>query len=261
MPKTKTKKQRLGSFPLFLDFLWGFDDENNVASVHSHILNGEQHLLVHQFMIASLEKLLHTSPKSVGFFFQAKSRIANQIQQSKSIVRIPMAQKVISSTTSPLRQPIRYYDNSSHEEHENGSLPSDDALRKAPSAAIIAVSPSGSVTNKPKTWASAKSSFWLSRIVILRALAFVHFFSFLGSFNQLPSLVGFDGLLPAHLHLSKLKRHPSHTYLDLNIFWLFEDILPTENSPLFLVPSPPTFLLLLLSFHFFFSSFVLTFSF
>jgi hypothetical protein len=49
-----------------------------------------------------------------------------------------------------------------------------------------------------------KNSFWLTRVVFLRALAFIYFVAFLVSFDQNKELIGDNGLLPANLYLSRI---------------------------------------------------------
>ena len=49
-----------------------------------------------------------------------------------------------------------------------------------------------------------QNSFYLTRVVIIRFLAFLYFVAFLISLNQNGALIGEDGLLPAHQHLSFL---------------------------------------------------------
>lgn len=52
-----------------------------------------------------------------------------------------------------------------------------------------------------------KKSFWLTRIVFLRGLAFIYFVAFSVSFNQNKELIGDNGLLPAKLYLSRIKEN------------------------------------------------------
>ena len=50
------------------------------------------------------------------------------------------------------------------------------------------------------------SSYNLTRIVVIRYLGFIYFVAFLISLNQNSGLLGSNGLLPAHLHISFLAR-------------------------------------------------------
>src|SRR5436190_12471634 len=52
-----------------------------------------------------------------------------------------------------------------------------------------------------------RSSYWLSRFLILRWLGFVYFFAFLAAANQIVPLVGRDGLLPAKDFLERVAAH------------------------------------------------------
>ena len=70
-------------------------------------------------------------------------------------------------------------------------------------------------------------TFWLTRIVFLRGLAFIYFVAFLVSFNQNKELIGDNGLLPAKLYLSRIKDHHK-TLSNLALFFQFPtlDFLP-----------------------------------
>ncbi|XP_035876997.1 lipase maturation factor 1 isoform X4 [Phyllostomus discolor] len=50
-------------------------------------------------------------------------------------------------------------------------------------------------------------TFWLTRIVLLRALAFVYFVAFLVAFHQNKQLIGDRGLLPCKVYLKSVQRH------------------------------------------------------
>uniref|UniRef100_F7AWG3 Lipase maturation factor n=1 Tax=Ornithorhynchus anatinus TaxID=9258 RepID=F7AWG3_ORNAN len=50
-------------------------------------------------------------------------------------------------------------------------------------------------------------TFWLTRIVLLRALAFVYFVAFLVAFQQNKQLIGDKGLLPSAVYLASVKRY------------------------------------------------------
>jgi hypothetical protein len=64
----------------------------------------------------------------------------------------------------------------------------------------------------PMLWsapAGLSESFWLTRIVIVRALAFVYFVAFAVAFSQNTALLGDKGLLPASVYLERLRESPS----------------------------------------------------
>ncbi|XP_004438276.1 PREDICTED: lipase maturation factor 1 [Ceratotherium simum simum] len=50
-------------------------------------------------------------------------------------------------------------------------------------------------------------TFWLTRIVLLRALAFIYFVAFLVAFRQNKQLIGDSGLLPCRLYLRSVQQH------------------------------------------------------
>uniref|UniRef100_A0A8C6Y7E4 Lipase maturation factor 1 n=1 Tax=Naja naja TaxID=35670 RepID=A0A8C6Y7E4_NAJNA len=50
-------------------------------------------------------------------------------------------------------------------------------------------------------------SFWLTRLVLLRATAFIYFVAFLVAYHQNKALIGDQGLLPCKLYLENVKRH------------------------------------------------------
>ncbi|KAK2145906.1 hypothetical protein LSH36_648g01070 [Paralvinella palmiformis] len=50
-------------------------------------------------------------------------------------------------------------------------------------------------------------TFWLTRIVLLRYVAFIYFVGFLVAFHQNRALLGKNGLLPANIYLKNLKNH------------------------------------------------------
>ncbi|KAM4697488.1 lipase maturation factor 1 [Rhinophrynus dorsalis] len=51
------------------------------------------------------------------------------------------------------------------------------------------------------------TGFWLTRIVLLRAIAGIYFVAFLVAFHQNKQLIGDNGLLPCKLHLSNIKQY------------------------------------------------------
>ncbi|XP_036316064.1 lipase maturation factor 1 isoform X4 [Pipistrellus kuhlii] len=50
-------------------------------------------------------------------------------------------------------------------------------------------------------------TFWLTRIVLLRALAFIYFVAFLVAFHQNKQLIGDRGLLPCRAYLKSVQQH------------------------------------------------------
>ncbi|XP_058012897.1 lipase maturation factor 1-like isoform X2 [Ahaetulla prasina] len=50
-------------------------------------------------------------------------------------------------------------------------------------------------------------SFWLTRLVLLRATAFIYSVAFLVGYHQNKALIGDRGLLPCKLYLESVKRH------------------------------------------------------
>jgi lipase maturation factor len=52
--------------------------------------------------------------------------------------------------------------------------------------------------------AAARSTYWLTRFVVLRLLGFVYLFAFLSAALQVVPLIGHDGLLPAHTFLDRI---------------------------------------------------------
>jgi len=72
--------------------------------------------------------------------------------------------------------------------------------------------------------AAARSSYWLTRFVILRLLGFVYLFAFLSAALQIVPLVGRDGLLPAHAYLARVTGQlgsPWAGFLRLpSLFWI-----------------------------------------
>ena len=68
-----------------------------------------------------------------------------------------------------------------------------------------------------------KSSYWLTRFVILRWLGFVYFFAFLSAAKQIVPLIGSHGLLPADRFMDLVKVQSGGTlnaFLQLpSMFW------------------------------------------
>ena len=77
-----------------------------------------------------------------------------------------------------------------------------------------------------------KATFWLTRIVFLRALAFIYFIAFLVSYNQNKELIGDKGLLPMKLYLSRIKSNlmgKSNLELYFNVPTLYWFLNSWEN--------------------------------
>ena len=53
----------------------------------------------------------------------------------------------------------------------------------------------------------AYPSFWLTRVVLVRATCFIYAVAFLVAFNQNTALLGTHGLLPFDLYMSRLEAH------------------------------------------------------
>ena len=53
--------------------------------------------------------------------------------------------------------------------------------------------------------ADLRKTFWLTRIVFLRSLAFIYFVAFLISFDQNKELIGDNGLTPTKLYLTRIR--------------------------------------------------------
>lgn len=76
-----------------------------------------------------------------------------------------------------------------------------------------------------------RHSFWLTRIVFLRGLAFVYFVAFAISYFQNKELIGNNGLTPAKLHLSRIKKNQESPTTNIQLFmqlptlyWFIQDI-------------------------------------
>ena len=69
-------------------------------------------------------------------------------------------------------------------------------------------------------------SFWLTRIVVLRALALVYFVAFGVAFTQNSALLGDKGLLPASLYLDRL-REQNPSYPQEGVTWRLLSKHPT----------------------------------
>ena len=69
------------------------------------------------------------------------------------------------------------------------------------------------------------TSYWLTRWVLLRFLGFIYFIAFLSLSHQLGPLIGEQGLLPAQLHLNRLRAMADGSDVSLfaqlpTLFWL-----------------------------------------
>ena len=71
---------------------------------------------------------------------------------------------------------------------------------------------------------AARSSYWLTRFVILRLLGFVYLFAFLSAALQIVPLVGHDGLLPVQPYLHRVAAQlgsPAAGFAQLpSLFWI-----------------------------------------
>ena len=63
------------------------------------------------------------------------------------------------------------------------------------------------VANSPQRERPARSTYWLTRFVILRLLGLVYLTAFLVAAHQIVPLVGHDGLLPADTFLQRVAKH------------------------------------------------------
>ncbi|XP_044089534.1 lipase maturation factor 1 [Neovison vison] len=82
--------------------------------------------------------------------------------------------------------------------------------RKAENAGAEPGSPPGRGPGHEPTGCNARlraGTFWLTRIVLLRALAFVYFVAFLVAFHQNKQLIGDRGLLPCRTYLKSVQQY------------------------------------------------------
>ena len=75
------------------------------------------------------------------------------------------------------------------------------------------------VEDKDEFKVDLSKTFWLTRIVFLRGLAFIYFIAFLVSYNQNKELIGDNGLLPANLYLSRIKENVGGQLSSLQLFF------------------------------------------
>ncbi|KAL7642489.1 UNVERIFIED_CONTAM: hypothetical protein RMT77_007050 [Armadillidium vulgare] len=71
------------------------------------------------------------------------------------------------------------------------------------------------------------NTYWLTRILFLRALSFIFFVAFLVAYNQNKELIGDGGLLPLKLYMKILKSHTGDSWWEKikiapTLFWLKE---------------------------------------
>lgn len=81
----------------------------------------------------------------------------------------------------------------------------------------------------PLFWSSPAGlwqSFWLTRIVVLRALSLVYFVAFAVAFNQNTALLGDHGLLPASIYLDNLRKQ-NPAYPEKGMTWAIFNAHPT----------------------------------
>ena len=52
-----------------------------------------------------------------------------------------------------------------------------------------------------------RNTYWLTRIVYIRAMCTIYFVGFLVAFNQNRALIGSHGLTPANLYMSRISEH------------------------------------------------------
>ncbi|ESO09975.1 hypothetical protein HELRODRAFT_73251 [Helobdella robusta] len=69
-------------------------------------------------------------------------------------------------------------------------------------------------------------TFWLTRIVLLRYVAFIYLIAFLVAYNQNEALIGKNGLLPAHVHLNRISKasnggYWSKLHMAPTVLWFF----------------------------------------
>jgi len=64
-----------------------------------------------------------------------------------------------------------------------------------------------SLRKKNKDDLNLGATFWMTRVVLLKALAFVYFVAFYSAFSQNQTLIGEDGILPISQFLSRLHEH------------------------------------------------------
>ncbi|XP_059754789.1 lipase maturation factor 1 isoform X2 [Balaenoptera ricei] len=80
--------------------------------------------------------------------------------------------------------------------------------RKAGAAGLAPESPPGPGRDPAGCPARLRAgTFWLTRIVLLKALAFVYFVAFLVAFHQNKQLIGDRGLLPCRVYLRSVQQH------------------------------------------------------
>ncbi|KAL5020902.1 hypothetical protein ScPMuIL_000057 [Solemya velum] len=83
------------------------------------------------------------------------------------------------------------------------------------------------VQENEKNMLLERGSYWLTRIVILRYMAFIYFVAFLVALHQNKQLVGLKGLLPAHKYMDKVATRTKGINSDTfsfvpSILWFFD---------------------------------------
>ncbi|CAD5116491.1 DgyrCDS5370 [Dimorphilus gyrociliatus] len=81
--------------------------------------------------------------------------------------------------------------------------------------------------NIKKTEGHLAGGYWLTRILLLRFLAFIQFTAFLVALNQNRALLGKNGLLPADSYLKRIKEHSKSTQTNhwshaVTLLWLVD---------------------------------------
>ncbi|CAL4061392.1 unnamed protein product, partial [Meganyctiphanes norvegica] len=92
------------------------------------------------------------------------------------------------------------------------------------------------IYEEEKTTEIAPNTYWLTRIVFLRAIAFIYFVAFLIAFQQNKQLIGDNGLLPLKIHMQDMKKNIGKNWLDKlyaapTLFWFAE---PWNNIDIWL---------------------------
>uniref|UniRef100_A0A670JWN9 Lipase maturation factor 1 n=1 Tax=Podarcis muralis TaxID=64176 RepID=A0A670JWN9_PODMU len=95
---------------------------------------------------------------------------------------------------------------------QTGMATSREDLRRRRGAggeAVAAASDPGAKESRspPAPSSLRPGTFWLTRLVLLRATAFIYFVAFLVAKHQNKALIGDQGLLPCKLYLESVKRY------------------------------------------------------
>src|SRR5262245_35877670 len=102
---------------------------------------------------------------------------------------------------------------------------SEDGRRESGTEAAVPAASEGEVSARFGLFRSwDRSSYWLTRFLILRLLGFVYLIAFLAAANQIVPLVGEQGLLPAKVFLERVANHfgsKASGFVQLpSLFWL-----------------------------------------